>query len=211
MRTRAVGMLFCLASIRLCQAAEPDALQSLLVEVSRLRQDIEAMGQGTPTGAGSAATPPTRLEAFAPPAGSVVALGFEDLGGLPGIAVEVREWRDAQKRSARGLIVEVTESEFRKERSFIDADEIGGLLNGIDGLLSVASNPSEFKNFEDRYTTRGNLQLSAFNSASGDIVYGIRVGRFATASKLGLSEMDIRQLRAVIAAAGQKRTSLPGR
>ena len=207
MRTTAVGMLFCLGSVGLCQAVEPDDLQSLLVEVSRLRQDIEGMGQGSSTGA----TPPTRLEAFTPSAGSVAVLGFENLGGLPGIAVEVREWRDGQKSYARGLIVEVTENEFRKERSFIDGDEIGGLLNGIDALLNVASNPTEFKNFEVRYTTRGNLQLSAFNSASGEIVYGIRVGRFATASRLGLSEMDIRQLRAVIAAAGQKLTSLPGR
>jgi hypothetical protein len=41
MRTTSVGMLFCLVSVGLCQAAEPDDLQSLLVEVGRLRQDIE--------------------------------------------------------------------------------------------------------------------------------------------------------------------------
>jgi len=186
--------------------------------VHRLRQEIEALGQGAPNGASPTAAPPTKLEGFAPSAGSVVVLGFEDIGGLPGIAVDVRELRDAKRGSARGLIVEVTENvvevtenEYRKQSSFIDADEIAGLLNGIDTLLSVASNPTEFKNFEVRYTTRGNLQLAASNSASGEILYGIRAGRFATAAKLGLSEMQLSQLRSVIAAAEQKLTSLPGR
>jgi hypothetical protein len=204
-------LLLGLTSVGLCQTPETDTLQSLLVEVHRLRQEVEAMGPGASGGASQATTPPTRLEGFAPTAGSLVTLGFEDLGGLPGIAVDVRELHDAKRGSARGLIVEVTETPFRRERSFVDADELAGLLNGIDRLVNVASNPTEFKNFEVRYTTRGNLQLTASNSPSGQILYGVSAGRFATAGKLGLSATDMRQLRAVFAAAGEKLTSLPGR
>jgi len=57
--------------------------------------------------------------------------GFEDLGGIPGVGVDVRELRDAKGRATRGLIAEVTENQNRQERAFIDADEIPDLLNGL--------------------------------------------------------------------------------
>jgi len=46
----------------------------------------------------------------------------------------------------------------------VDADEVGELLKGFDALLEVKANPTQFKNFEVRYTTRGELQLTAFSS-----------------------------------------------
>jgi hypothetical protein len=123
----------------------------------------------------------------------------------------VRELRDAKGRATRGLIAEVTENQNRQERAFIDADEIPDLLNGFDALLNVTSNPTQFSNFEVRYTTRGNLQLSAVNSPSGAILYATRAGRIATANRSDLSSEDMRKLRGVFVAAREKLTSLPGR
>jgi hypothetical protein len=111
--------------------------------------------------AGQQAPPPaTKLEAFRPDAGTVVTLGYDDLGRVGGISVDVWEFRDARGAKVRGLVVEVTESEYRQERAFIDADEITELIKGVDALLQVGTNPTSFKNFEVRYTTRGELQLT---------------------------------------------------
>src|SRR4051812_28146106 len=112
--------------------------------------------------AAAAQTPPpppaTKIEAFKPAAGSVVTMAYDELGGVSGISVDVREFREAARAPVRGLVVEVTESQYREERSFVDADEIPELLRGIDALLGVNSNPTQFESFEVRYTTKGELR-----------------------------------------------------
>jgi len=110
----------------------------------------------------------------------VLTLGFDDLGSVRGISVDVRELRDLKSPGVgvRGLVVDVRESQYRNERSFVDADEIPELLKGLDALLAVKENPTPFKNFEVRYTTRGELQLTAFSTRDGSINYSVRVGRF---------------------------------
>ena len=55
-------------------------------------------------------------------------------------------------------------AEYREGRAFIDADEIPKLVKGIDALLDVSSNPTSFGNFEVRYSTKGDLQITGFNS-----------------------------------------------
>ncbi|MBV8842744.1 MAG: hypothetical protein JO307_08035 [Bryobacterales bacterium] len=205
MKIRPVAVMLSVASVGLCQTPESDALQSLLAEVHQLRQDIEAI-----TLASDQTQPPaTKLEQIVPAAGAVAILGFEDLGGIAGVAVNIRELRGGRAGSARGLVVEVTEGPYGQQRSFIDADEIPGLLNGLDALLNIVTNPTQFKNFEARYTTRGNFQVTAVNSATGAIQYGVRAGRFTSAVKAGLSADNLRQLRAIFAAASERLSSLP--
>jgi len=120
-----------------------------------------------------------------------------------GIEVDVRELRDSKGPSVHGVVVEVTQSEYRDERSFVDADEIPELLKGIDALLAVQTNPTSFKNFEVRYTTRGDLQLTAFNNASGKIQYAVQAGRITTAQSF-IDATDLQRLRAMFVAAGEK-------
>ena len=128
--------------------------------------------------------PATELEGFKPTAGSLVTFGYNDLGRV-GIlvSVDVRELRDARGVAARGLVVQVYQSQYREERSFVDADEIPELLKGIDALLDVRTNPTSFQNFEVRYTTRGEFQLTAYNSSDGKIHYAVQAGRVVTAQK----------------------------
>jgi hypothetical protein len=157
--------------------------------------------QGTATSAAAPAPPPaTKLEAFHPAAGSVVTLGYTELGRVAGAAVDVRELRDAGGRAVRGLLVEVTQSQYREGRSFVDADELPELLRGIDALLEVKANPTSFRTFEVRYTTKGELQLTAFSNARGGVEYAIRAGRGVPASTF-TDEAGMRRLRTMIEAA----------
>ena len=78
---------------------------------------------------------------------------------------------------------------------------LGELLKGIDALLSVKSNPTSFQHFEVRYTTRGELQLTAFGGSSG-IRYAVQAGRVTTAQAF-LNEEQFRKLRGLFESASQ--------
>jgi hypothetical protein len=146
--------------------------------------------------------PATKLEAFKPAAGSVLTIGYSELGNVSGVSVDIREMRDASGNTVRGLVVEVTESQYRRERSFVDADEIPELLRGVDALLEVKANPTRFKNFEVRYTTRGEVQLTAFNNAQGDIRYAVEAGRTLKAQRF-LDAEGLRKLRGMVQTASR--------
>jgi hypothetical protein len=166
-----------------------------------------------PSGAEAVSTrplpPATKLEAFTPTAGSVVILGYDELGSVGlSVSVDVRELRGADGTVARGLIVEVYESQYRRERAFVDADEIPELIVGIDALLAVKENPTSFKQFEVRYTTKGELRLTVFNTARGELRYAVRAGRTMTAShQMNLKELQ--SLRAMFVAAQAKLAETP--
>ncbi|HWH50198.1 MAG TPA: hypothetical protein VN651_01545 [Gemmatimonadaceae bacterium] len=169
-----------------------------------------AQAQVTPPAPASPLPPATKLEAFKPSAGSVLTIGYTELGHINGVAVDVREMRDVKGADARGVVVEVTESQYRSERSFVDADELPELIRGIDALLATTTNPTAFTQFEVRYTTHGDLQLTAFNkSRTGDIGFAVQAGRTLTAQDLSLSTKDIQQLRAMFVAAQTKLAALP--
>jgi len=146
----------------------------------------------------------TKLEGFKSPSGSISTLGYDDLGMVSGVAVDVREMRDARNIPVRGLLVQVSEGQGRSEHSFVDADEVAELLRGIDALLGITANPTQFRNFETRYTTRGELQLTAYNSGSSLIQYAVQAGRGMKAQRTGLSPSDMQRLRAVFASGLQK-------
>jgi hypothetical protein len=97
-------------------------------------------------------------------------------------------------------------SQYRKERSFVDADEIPELTKAVVALLEIKANPSQFKNFEVRYKTRGNLQLTAFNNSKGTIEYAIEAGRSLKAQRF-IDAAAMLELKAMFEAATQKLTS----
>jgi hypothetical protein len=55
-----------------------------------------------------------------------------------------------------------------------------------------------------RYTTRGELELTAFNSHDGSIKFAVQAGRVTKAHRVGLSSTDMQKLRALFASALQK-------
>ncbi len=182
-------------------------LLSSLVSAEPTRAQAEsAIPPAAPAGTAQPALPPaTKLEGFDPAAGTVVTVGYDDLGSVKGVSVDVREVRESRGETVRGLVVQVSESQYRRERSLVDADEIPELLRGIDALLQVKANPTRFKNFEVRYTTRGQLRLTAFNSTidGGALRYAVEAGRSLKAQRF-LGEDDMRKLRTMFERAIQK-------
>jgi len=170
-----------------------------------------ALGQAAVRAASAVPAPPpaTRLEAFKPAAGSVVTFGYNQLGKLGGISVDARELRDSKGGVVRGVVIEVTQDEYREERAFIDADELPELISGIDALLAVKTNPTRFQNFEVRYTTKGELQLTAFNSGS-EIRYAVQTGRTLHA-QVFVDEDTIRKLQSMFQKAQQQLSTSPER
>lgn len=158
--------------------------------------------QGTPA-------PTTKLEGFRPAAGTVVTLGYDELGSVGGVSVDVREMRNAEGSPVRGLLVDIAESQYREERAFVDADEVAELLKGIDALLAVQANPTSYKNFEVRYTTRGDLEIVAYNTSSGAISYSVQTGRITKARKF-FETSEIQKLRSMFVTAQAKLTASGG-
>jgi hypothetical protein len=93
----------------------------------------------------------------------------------------------------------------------VDADEIPELIKGFDALMQVKSNPTSFRNFEVRYTTKGELELTAFNSpSSGDAIsFAVEAGRISKAQRIGLTLTEMQTLRALFQSAAEKLASLP--
>ncbi len=149
----------------------------------------------------------TKLESFKPAAGTLITFGYDELGAVSGISFDAREMKDDRGSRVRGLVVEVTESQYREERAFVDADEIAELIRGLDALLAVTVNPTPFKNFEVRYTTRGELQLTAFNDGRGALSYSVRAGRTVPAQRFITAE-QFKALRVMLVAAQAKVDSL---
>lgn len=146
-----------------------------------------------------AAPPPaTKLEAFHPSAGAVTTLAYNELGKVGRVSVDAREFRAGTSGAAvRGMVVDVTQSEYRSEKAMVDADELPELLKGLDALMAVKANPTKFQQFEVRYTTKGDLQITAFNASNNEIHYAIQAGRITHASAY-VNANEILQFRALV-------------
>jgi hypothetical protein len=138
-------------------------------------------------------------------------IGYTELGkvGYNLVSIDVREAKDLKTgTSARGVVAEVTESQYREERAFIDADEIAELLAGIDALLDIKTNPTPFKSFEVHYKTRGSFEVSAYNSDRGEIKYLVQAGQITKAS-MPIDEKDMRKLREMLVTGQQTLSEVP--
>ena len=151
--------------------------------------------------------PATMLEGFPQPIGSMLTLGYDELGDIGGVSVDVREIRDTRGAHVRGLVVEIAASPTSSEQSLVDADEIPGLLKAVDDLVAITANPTQFKSFEVRYMTRGELALTASSSRNRGIVFGVEVGRLAKVRR-PLTAGEMHQLRTLFEVASQKLATL---
>src|SRR3954469_11435712 len=155
--------------------------------------------------AATPATPPapaTKVESFRPAAGTLVTIGYNELGTIGyNVSVDARELSDVRGAKVRGVVVTVIQGQYRTETAMIDADELPELIRGVDALLALKSNPTRYENFEVRYTTKGELELTAYNSDKA-ISYTVQAGRVTTAS-VEVDEDGLRKLRAMFDAANQ--------
>ena len=161
--------------------------------------------------------PATKLEAFQPVAGQVTTLGYDQLGLItPGmtvpatLSVDVRQLQAAGGGGVvRGVVVEIRTS-IHTARSFVDEDEIPELIKGIDALLSVKSNPTNFTNFEVKYRTKGDLVLAAFNTTGDRMRFAVTAGRVFTETR-SIDESEMHKFRDWMESAQKKLTSTQGK
>lgn len=150
--------------------------------------------------------PATKLEAFQPETGSIVTVGHELLGAIARgrVFVEVRDVRDSKGNMAGGATLHLIESQTRDERAFLDVDELSGLLRNLDSLLKFTANPTPFKRFEARFTTRGNLSFVAYSNTAGVIEYALQVNKIPLATIPNIDSADMLKLHALLDQALQK-------
>lgn len=152
-----------------------------------------------------APVPATKLENFRPELGAIVTVGFEGLGGIgrSRLMVEVRDMRDSRGNTAGGVSITVVEGA-RLERTFIDVDELPGVLRSMDALLKISANPTAFKRFESRFTTRGNLSFVAYSNSAGAIEYALQVDEVPQATVMNVESVEMLRLRELLEQALQK-------
>ena len=163
----------------------------------------------TPMLLGPPLPPATLLEGFRAPIGAVVTVGHEVLGDVRGVSVEIRELRESTGGRVRGLVINVNPDKGSLQWSDIDEDEVPLLLKGIDQLLPITANPTQFSNFEMHYATKGELEVTASSSRNRGVVFSVEVGRLGKARREGLTAGEMQQLRTLIEAASQKLATMP--
>jgi hypothetical protein len=159
--------------------------------------------------------PATTLEAFRALPGTILTTAYEELGDVNGVFVEAREMRDSLGARVRGVVVTITSAgpgasprQAPPDQAFVDPDELPALLRAFDALQAITTNPTgEFKNFDMRYATKGELVLTASSTRQRGVVYGLEVGRVLRVRR-GLNGGEFSQLRTLVEAAQQKLATL---
>jgi hypothetical protein len=187
-------------------------LVALLLFAQAGGQAAAPAAQPAPIILGPPPPPATALEAFQVEPGGLLTTAYEELGEVEGVLVEAREMRNSRGDRARGIVVTVLERQDRTTtdplQAYIDPDEFNGLLHGFDALLAITVNPNgEFRNFDMRYATRGELVLTASSTRQRGVVYGVEVGRLLRTRRL-LNGGEFHQLRTLVEAAQQKLATL---
>jgi hypothetical protein len=151
-------------------------------------------------------TPPqkTKVEAFERQIGSVIIRGFSELGAIPGVfggqvGVETREFVNATTgKKEYGVVIEVNEGGRleRKDRAYVDYDEIEALLKGIDYIVKIDRTVTTFDNFQADYTTKGEMTLSTFSSG-GTVKGAVSTSRIGGADLI-IELTGLQQLRNLI-------------
>lgn len=148
--------------------------------------------------------PRTNLEAFAGRSGTVVLKGYTSVGKIKGLgdveitAMSFRSGGGSEESS--GILLEVSEprlsSDREAARSFIDYEEIAGLLDGIDHIRNANHSVTKLANFEAIYRTKGGVWITVYNATEGNRV-AVQSGRIGgQTATLELEHLD--QLRALI-------------
>lgn len=159
-----------------------------------------------------APTPPkTKLEAFEAQEGVVIVQGFSKIGELRGtyggsVTVVAKEFTNATTgRREAGIVIDVKEAGRleRNNRSFIDYEEIGPLLKGIDYIGKVEKSVTKLENFQADYRTKGDFRVSTFNMPSGDVMVAVSAGRIGSTS-VHLKFADLAAFRNYISSAKER-------
>jgi len=133
-------------------------------------QEGQPVRQETPP---APAAPKTKMEQFMGAHGSVIIRGYTSVGKVTTpygtVSVDARTFRSATTADeTKGVVVEIKPAGAysRSSRSFVDYDEVSGLLEGIDYVSRIDRSATKLAEFEAVYRTRGDLAITVFSSGS---------------------------------------------
>ena len=118
------------------------------------------------------------------------------------VAVTAMTWRDVQSGGeGMGVVVESVDyerytygevsRERSRSRSYVDYDEIAGLISGIEYVAKADNRVTKLKHFEAIYATRGDLTVTVFNDGRGNRQAAVRCGTIGPATAyLNLGELE---------------------
>src|SRR5258706_5281462 len=126
----------------------------------------------TPIPAGPAMEAPTRLEALELRKNAVIVKRYTEVGKVDGeegssISVSAIELKDTTRNTQEmGLAIVATQGgdTRRQAISYVDFDEITGLLNAIDYLAKPDPDATRLAAYEAQYRTRSNLEFVSFDN-----------------------------------------------
>lgn len=146
----------------------------------------------------------TKIEAFSSRTGIVMIKGFQEVGRIRGtgmVTINAREYRNASnpKQAEYGVLFEVIESGRleRENRSFVDADEIDALIQGIDYISGITKSITPLSNFEAEYRTKGDFSIVVFSQSGGELGVAVASGRVGKTNAF-LKISDLERLKELI-------------
>ena len=154
----------------------------------------------------------TKLEHFQATSGTILIKGYSYIGevyGMGKISIDVIEFINANNQTKqKGLRIEVTESGNyeRSNVSFIDYDEIGSLLKGINYISKANKKIIDLEEFEATYKTKGNFKITTFSSSNGRISVAVSSGYIPRTAFISLEKLE--ELKNIIIKGKQKLDSI---
>ena len=143
----------------------------------------------------------TELGQFENRTGVVIVKGFGLIGsvaaGTADVSVRCKETTDVSiRQKVYGLAIQIDGATFPPDRIYVDEDEIGPLLSGINYLLKISYDATALPSFEASYTTKAGLQVLA-NSVrrDGGIEFSVQ-GNYTP--RIALTSMQMTQFYSLI-------------
>ncbi len=117
----------------------------------------------------------TRMEAFAERKGAIIIRGFSEIASITGeegtgVRITAVELSDARGNREQGVLIEVSQGQGHDAGSYIDYDELGGVMEALDTLQRMDRAASKMLNVEGRFRTRGDVEFTNFSTG------GVRMG-----------------------------------
>lgn len=156
----------------------------------------------------------TKLEQFQAKTGSVIIMGFSQVGSVSGgmgsISVETREFTDAATGAKQfGAYIAVSESgQYKKDAaSFIDLEEIDSLVKGIEYIAGLTTAVTKLGSFQAEYRTVGDLMVSTYSDSKGEVQAAVKSGRYGQATAY-IKRNDLARFRELLLSAQAKLSAL---
>ena len=130
--------------------------------------------------------PKTHLQAMAEQKGVLVVGGYTDVGTVQNeagssVRITAAQFTNSQTSAKEtGLLIfihQVIDGGSRETKSYIDGDEVDSLLSSLDAMAKLDRTTTTLDDFQARFRTRGDLEITSLDDAGVRIVsiHGVEI------------------------------------